>query len=65
MKKMENLFIIIVYISINLIKTVRKAIFFFVNSVNVIEHDKNTSIKEKGGLIMPQEIGCVRDDEKV
>ena len=52
-------------VSINLIKTVRQAIFCFVNSVNVIEHDKKTSIKEKGGLIMPQEVGCVRDEEKV
>ena len=52
-------------VSINLIKTVRQAIFCFVNSVNVIEHDKKTSIKEKGGLIMAQEVGCVRDEEKV
>lgn len=52
-------------VSINLIKTVRQAIFCFVNTINHIEYDKMKAIKKKCGIIMPQEINPIRDDEKV
>ncbi len=52
-------------VSINLIKTVRQAIFCFVNAVNHIEYDKKIEITKNGEMIIPQEIDSVKDDEKV
>lgn len=52
-------------VSINLIKTVRQAIFCFVNAINHIEYDKKIEISKKGEMIIPQEIDSVKDDEKV
>lgn len=52
-------------VSINLIKTVRQAIFCFVNAVNHIEYDKKLEITKNGKMIIPQEIDSVKDDEKV
>jgi hypothetical protein len=52
-------------VSVNLIKTVRQAIFCFVNAVNHIEYDKKLEITKNGEMIIPQEIDPVKDDEKV
>lgn len=52
-------------VSINLIKTVRQAIFCFVNAINHIEYDKKIEITKNGEMIIPQEIDSVKDDEKV
>ena len=52
-------------VSINLIKTVRQAIFCFVNAVNHIEYDKKLEITKNGQMIIPQEIDSIKDDEKV
>ena len=52
-------------VSINLIKTVRQAIFCFVNAINHIECDKKMEISKNGEMIVPQEIDSVKDDEKV
>lgn len=52
-------------VAMNLIKTVRQAIFCFVNAVNHIEYDRKLSIQKDGGFIMPQEIDAVKDDEKI
>lgn len=52
-------------VAINLIKTVRQAIFCFVNAVNHIEYDKKLEITKNGEMIIPQEIDPVKDDEKV
>lgn len=52
-------------VSINLIKTVRQAIFCFVNAVNHIEYEKKLEITKNGEMIIPQEIDPVKDDEKV
>ena len=52
-------------VSINLIKTVRQAIFCFVNAVNHIEYGKKLEITKNGEMIIPQEIDSVKDAEKV
>lgn len=52
-------------IAMSLIRTVRQAIFCFVNMVNHIEYDKKMSIKEAGRIIIPQEVPIVDDKEKV
>ena len=52
-------------VAMNLIKTIRQAIFCYVNAVNHIEYDKKQVLKKKGGIVMPQEYGIVEDGEKV
>ena len=52
-------------VAMNLIKTVRQAIFCFVNAINHIEYDRKQNIQKDGGIIVSQEIDAVRDDEKV
>lgn len=52
-------------VAMNLIKTIRQAIFCYVNAVNHIEYDKKQVLKKKSGIVMPQEYGMVEDGEKV
>lgn len=51
-------------VAMNLIKTVRQAIFCFVNTVKHIEYDKIIEAR-KHGLVMSQYVDEICDDEKV
>ena len=51
-------------VAMNLIITVRQAVFCFVNAVNHIEYDKITDAK-KQGVVMEQIVSNVLDEEKV
>ncbi|MBQ9286687.1 MAG: hypothetical protein IJ209_10480 [Bacteroidaceae bacterium] len=51
-------------VAMNLIATVREAIFCFVNAVKHIEYDKTTGAK-KQGIVMESMVGSVMDEEKV
>lgn len=48
-----------------LIRTVRQAIFCFVNMVNHIEYDKKQSIKKAGQMVIPQAVPTMEDEEKI
>lgn len=51
-------------VSMNLIETVRQAIFCFVNSVKHIEYDKITEARKKG-VVMTQFVDDISDEEKI
>lgn len=51
-------------VSMNLIETVRQAIFCFVNSVKHIEYDKITEARKKG-VVMTQFVDDISDEEKL
>lgn len=51
-------------VAMNLITTVRQAIFCFVNAVKHIEYDKITEAR-KQGIVMEEYVNDVLDEEKV
>lgn len=51
--------------SMTLIRTVRQAIFCFVNMVNQIEYNKKKSINKARQMVIPQEVLSVEDKDKV
>ena len=51
--------------AMSLIRTVRQAIFCFVNMVNHIEYDKKESTKVLKHVVIPKEVPVVSDNDKV
>ena len=51
--------------AMTIIRTVRQAIFSFVNMVNHIEYDKKQLIKKKGQMVIPQAVSAMEDNDKI
>ena len=51
-------------VAMNLISTVRQAIFCFVNAVKHIEYDKITEARKKG-IVLSQFVDDISDEEKI